>query len=444
MTDSDLRGTQGTGSVLSLSAIGKQECFLLGTDQIFRKTTKRHTNFSRCQYSTTIGATPGVANWPFGQTVLVTLNPQQMGDLLTNMYLRCTLPELQDWVEFHTVYGDQPGRGILQKATFRVDTQEIETIYTDWNIIRDELYLTAEQKDAMKNLVNGGQDVGTLPTSPIKSGPIELYVPLNFFFSNNSETYFPVCAILQQHIVVSLTFNPVQFFSNTHTVVDYPGSQSQTTCGLGSFDIVCEQIILTPEERISFQTGTKDILIETVRPQPQLQIPNGGVPNIKNFLVPSIPVESFHWFLRKAAFEQPTGDFLNRFNYSDTTSYSVTDQAMSPIMSDAVFFINGAPQLGFMEDSSRANPQSSYYFKYLEPNSASLSSPTRNIYTYTFALHPTAGPLTGAIDFKTLTADKNFINMSLMNTATDTYVMNMFYLGLVTLHFTGGFLTILQ
>ena len=437
----DIRGTQGTGSVLSLSAIGKQECFLLGTDQIFRKTTKRHTNFTRCQYSTTITATPGVNNWPFGQTVLVTLNPQQMGDLLTNMYLRCTLPVLQDVDEFHTVYGDQPGRGILQKATFRVDTQEIETIYTDWNIIRDEIYLTAEQKNAMKNLVNGGQNVGDLPTSSIKNGPIELYVPLNFFFANNAETYFPVCAILQQHIVVSLTFNPVQFFSNTHTVIDYPGSPY--TCGLGSFEIVCEQIIVTPEERISFQSDNKSMLIETARSQPQLQI-KAGLSSIKNFLVPSIPVETFHWFLRRATFEQPKGDFLNRFNYSDTTSYSVSDQSMNPIMSDAVFFINGASQLGFMEDTSRADAQSSYYFKYLETNSASLSSPTRNIYTYTFSLNPKDGPLTGALDFKTLTSDKTFINMSLMNTATDEYVMNMFYIGLVTLHFKGGFLTILQ
>ena len=436
----DVRGRQGTGSVLSLGAIGQQECHLLGTNQLFRKNTKQHTNFSRYQTAVTVNATPGVANWPFGQDILVTLNPQQLGDLVTNMYIKMTLPLLQDVVEFHTVYADQPGRGMLQKATFRVDTQEIETVYTDWNIIRDEVYLTADQKAALKYLVNGGQDLGTLPTSPIKSGPVELYVPLNFFFSNNEETYFPVCAMTQQHIVLSLTFNPVSFFSNTHTVVDYP--RSPYTCGVPSFQLVIEQIAVSPEERLSFQSGTRNVLIETAKLQPSLVIPKGQT-QIKNFLVPSIPVKCFHWFLRKSAFEQPTGDFLNRFNYSDTTSTVASDQALSPIMSDAAFFMNGESQLGFMEDTGRSNTKSSIYFKFVETNTCSLSSPERNVYTYSFALNPRAGPLTGAMDFKTLTSDKTFINMSMLASAADEYVMNMFYLGLVTLQFKDGFLTIL-
>ena len=435
----DVRGRQGTGSVLSLGAVGRQDCFLDGSDQAFRKTTKRHTNFSRFQSVTTVDATPGVANWPFGQTVLVTLKPQQLGDLMTNMYLKCTLPLLQDVVEFHTVYADQPGRGILQKAIFRVDTQEIETIYTDWNIIRDEVYLSVEQKNSLKYLINGGQDLGALPTSPIKSGPVDLYVPLNFFFANNEETFFPTCAITQQQIVLSLTFNPVSFFSNTHTVLDYPGSQY--TCGMPKFDIVTEQIIVSPEERIHFQTDTKSIIIETAKLQPSLLIPRGQQ-IAKNYLVPNIPVESFHWFLRKSAFEQPTGDFLNRFNYSDTTSTVLANQAVAPIMSDAIFFIAGQAQLGFMEDGARSDPQSAYYFKYVQTNTSGLSSPTRNIYTYTFALNPLSGPFTGSTDFKTLVGDKTFINLSMLNTARDEYVLNMFYIGLVKLNFSGGFLTI--
>ena len=162
----------------------------------------------------------------------------------------------------------------------------------------------------------------------------------------------------------------------------------------------------------------------------------------KNYLVPSIPVESFHWFLRKSTFEQPTGDFLNRFNYSDTTSTVLANQALAPIMSDAIFFIAGQAQLGFMEDGMRSDPQSAYYFKYVQTNTSGLSSPTRNIYTYTFALNPLAGPFTGSTDFKTLVGDKTFINLSMLNTAQDEYVLNMFYIGLVKLNFSGGFLTI--
>lgn len=437
----DIRGRQGTGSVLSLGAIGAQEKYTLGTNQCFYKPTLQHTNFSKCQFVQTVDRAPGTPNWPFGQTVLVTLNPQQMGDLLTNMYLRCTLPVLQDVIEFGSIYSDQPGRGILEKASFRVDTQEIETIYSDWNIIHDEVYLTVEEKDAMSELVNGGQPTGTLPTSNVKSGPFDLYIPMNFFFANNSETYFPTCAIFNQHIVLSLTFNPVSFFSNTRTSVDFSGSPY--VCTMPSFDIVCEQIVVSPEERLYLKSGTRELLIETARNQPKLQIPAGTV-NIKNFLVPNIPVESFHWFLRKQKFENSNSNFLNRFNYSNTDSDNVDQQALNPIMSDAIVFINGASELGFMESSERSNPHTSYYYKYMTSLTASLSAPTRNIYTYTFALNPREGPLTGALDFKTLTADKNFINVSLMSNAKEAYVFNMFYLGLMTLSFSGGFLTILQ
>ncbi len=437
----DVRGHQGTGSVLSLSAIGAQEKYTLGTNQCFYKPSLQHTNFSKCQYVQKVDRTTGTPNWPFGQTILVTLKPQQMGDLLTNMYLRCTLPLLQDVVEFGSIYADQPGRGILEKVTFRVDTQEIETIYADWNIIHDEVYLTDEEKSAMSALVNGGQPTGTLPTSNVKSGPFDLYIPMNFFFSNNSETYFPTCAIFNQQIVLSLTFNPVSFFSNTRTSVDYPGSPY--FCSMDSFDIVCEQIVVSPEERLFLKAGTKQLLIETARNQPKLKVP-AGTSAIKNFLVPNIPVESIHWFLRKQKFENSNANFLNRFNYGNTDSYDVDVQALNPIMSDAIVFINGNSELGFMENGLRSNPQSSYYFKYMTGLTASLSSPTRNIYTYTFALNPREGPLTGALDFKTLTADKNFINLTILANATDEYVFNMFYLGLMTLSFSGGFLTILQ
>ncbi len=434
----DVRGKQGTGSVLSLDAIGAQDRYLLGDTQFFSKDVKRHTNFSKYQSIYTTTATPGVTNWPFGETVLVTLKPQQMGDLLTNMYLKCTLPLLQDVVEFNSVYCDQIGRAILNKATFRVDTQEIETIYSDWNIIRDEVYLSADQKGILKNLINGGQDTGQLPTSSKKAGPIDLYLPLNFFFSNNDSTFFPTCAILQQQIVLSITFNPVSFFSNTRVT-----GGTQYSCSMPSFDIVCEQIVVSPEERLFYQTGKRRLLIETAKLQPTLQIPQNQT-IIKNYLVPNIPVESFHWFIRRSEFEQPNGDFLNRYNFGDTTSTDVNDQAAAPIMSDAIFFLNGSAQLGFMEDTDHTSPQSSYYFKYLETNSASLSSPTRNIYTFSFALNPRKSPLTGAMDFKTMVADKTFINMSLLKGATNSYVMHMYYIGLVYLEFDKGFLTILQ
>jgi hypothetical protein len=436
----DVRGRAGTGSVLSLDAIGAQETFLIGQDSRFNYKQKRHTNFSAYQSSVRIFS-DGSTNWPFGRTITVDnqIKPQQMGDLLKNIYLKCRMPALQDFDYFQTGYIDQIGRAILRTVSFTVDSIEIEKIYHDWNVIRDQLYLNIDQKNSIQNLINGGQAEGALNSH----GPIDLYIPLNFFFANNDSTYFPLCAIYNQKIKLVFDFHPVPFFTNSRVDDTYQGSAYK--CGLEYFDIVFDQIAVTPEERFYIQTNDHKLLIETVKRQPALLIPKGST-SAKNFLVPNIPVETFHWFFRRTAFENELSTdnniIFNRYNFSNILSTNLTTQSNFPILSDAKFFMNGQSQLGFLEDSKRNRPQTSYYYKYLEPLSANLSSPTRNVYTYSFAIDPAGGPLSGAIDFSKMDANKTFIDTSILASSNDNedYNMHMFYLGLQTLTFSGGFL----
>lgn len=438
-TSDSIRGKTGTGSVLSLDAVGRQELFLNGTDQIFNGSFKRHSNFTMYQSVINIKATQGVVNWPFGQTILVTLYPQQMGDLLKNMYLKCQLPLLQDVLQNGTTYIDQVGRALINSIQFSIDGITIEKIYGDWNVIRDQIYLSADEKVGLQGLINGGNPEG----SPRQSGPIDLYIPLNLFFSNNDASFFPVCAILQQKIYITIEFNKVSFFSDTHTPEMFPGSEFQ--CSLSGFDIVYEQIIVTPEERLYLQSIDYTLLIETVRLQPVLDIPI-LTPRVKNYLVPNIPVETFHWFYRKTIFENPkTIDpdiIFNRFNFSNSNSQSLSVQSNNPVLSDAVIFILGDSQLGFFENSYHNNPQTHYYYKYLEPLTSGFSSPTRNVYTFTFALDPSDGPLTGALDFGKITGtDQSFIDSSIMSSAEGSnFQMHIFFVALVNLKFSGGFM----
>ena len=448
----DVRGKAGTGSVLSLDAIGRQEGFLLGKDSFFKFEPKKHSNFTLYQSSIRVSKPSPVSgvnsetalNWPFGQTIVIDdqIKPQSMGDLLKNIYLKCQLPLLQDATQYATKYCDQVGRAIIKTISFTVDGIEIEKIYDDWNIIRDQLYVTDEEKKALQSLINGGNPEGTMESSSNRAGPIDIYAPMNFFFSNNDSTYFPICAILNQKIKIVIEFHPVSFFSDTRTNAVFPGST--TDCSLDYFDLVFDQIVLTPEERIYLQTVDHKLLIETVRRQPVLQIPK-GTSQIKNYLIPNIPVETFHWFFRRSILENEItlnqSLIFNRYNFGDTTSTDIATQALYPMMSDAKFFINGQSQLGFLEDSKQDRIETSYYFKYIEALSTNLSSPTRNVYTYSFALDPMHTPDSGAMDFSKLVADKTFIDVSILTSANDEdYLMHMFYTGLVTLTFSGGFM----
>lgn len=448
----DVRGKAGTGSVLSLDAIGRQEAFLNGKETNFEPNHKRHSNFTMYQSSIRIARPSSISginietalNWPFGQTIIIDdqIKPQSMGDLLKNIFFKCQLPLLQDATQYATKYCDQIGRAIIKTISFTVDGIEIEKIYDDWNIIRDQLYTTDEEKTALQSLVNGGQPEGTLDSASNRAGPIDIYAPMNFFFSNNDSMYFPICAILNQKIKIVIEFHPVSFFSDTRTNAVFPGST--TDCSLPYFDLVFDQIVLTPNERLYIQTTDYKLLIETVRKQPVLQIPNGTL-RIKNYLIPNIPVETFHWFFRRNELEneitlsQPL--IFNRYNFSDTTSVDISVQAMYPIMSDAKFFMNGQSQLGFLEDSAQNRIETSYYFKYIESLSSNLSSPTRNVYTYSFALDPMNTPDSGAMDFSKMVADKTFIDVSILASVNDgDYLMHMYYVGLVTLNFSNGFM----
>ena len=461
-------GKFGTGSVLSLDAIGKQDTYLIDKDNslfISNHATVQHSKFAITERTTRVDS-PGNAdshpNWPFGQEIVITLKPRNMSDLLSNMFLKCELPVLKDKDSYDAGYTDQLGRTLIDTASFRVDTIEIEKLHNDWGIIRDELFLNEEQKDANKFLINAGQDYGNLPGSRVlvdgewegsAVGSVALYIPLNFFFTRKHarlthkadayfKPYFPLCAITKNEIKLTIVFNPVSYFARTRRDVS-----------LSKFEIVTEEITVTDAERYFLQTQATEITVETVRRNPVLEIfPSSS--NAKMFLVSDIPIKSIFWFFRdvrydrKDAFRLFEADvYLQRYNFSasSTENTDVHAQKFYPIMSDATLVINGKQEEGFMENlGNKTSIHTSNYFKHELPRKYKMSSPNRNIYTYSFALDPLNPEPTGAMDFSKLPASRSFIEVSLMANldATRSYNMHVYYTGYKTLKFADGHMSI--
>ena len=116
----DLQGPD-TGSVLALNAIGKQDTFLLHdspTHSFFKYEPTQHSNFTKYHKSITVSKPSNASTtWPFGESVKVTLNPQNMGDLLSNMYVHLEFPK----IESNANIADQIGRHVIETVTMRVD-----------------------------------------------------------------------------------------------------------------------------------------------------------------------------------------------------------------------------------------------------------------------------------------------------------------------------------
>lgn len=446
----------GEAAKISLKAIGKQDTYLLSKDpdeSFFNYTTnRRHSDFRKYHRRKNI-VRPGnaAAGWPFGRTIKVEFNPRNMGDLLSNMWLSFTMPGLRNPTDGN--YADQLGRHILKSVTMYVDEIEVEKIHDDWGIIYDDLYLEMSEKVANRFLVNrnlGYDDAAT--SAAIAEYDADLVIPIHFFFSRKfasdeygtnkpNRPYFPVCSIYRQKIEFEFEFHNASFFTDRDLEIN--------PIQLDSFDIVTEEITVSPDERKFLASERQVFITDLVRKHPVTQS-ELGKSTVRTNLVPNIPVKCIHWFLRNIIFEneeESIGDpipivegdrlYQNRFNFSSARDFQGENTFFYPVMTEASFYINGNK----LPEVTKTNHE---YYKYLIPYQKRLSRPIRNIYTYSFSLNPVNVEPSGNLDFSAIQSEKTNIEVTLDSelVGANTYSLNMYYTGYQTFTFDRGFLSI--
>lgn len=454
-------GLQGPdqGAVLSLNAIGQQDTYLLKTDpdhSLFKYETKQHSNFTKFHKSTTISkpsTESGLSSWPFGKTVKVTLNPQNMGDLLSNMYIHMTFPA----VEFNSNIADQIGRHVIESVTMTVDEIEVDKYYDDWGIIYDELYLDASEKRTKRYTLNRNQadNVSHENDSALSRYKSTLMIPIPLLFSRKYEgdeydsnspnrPYFPTCAIHKQKLAFEIKFRPTTFFTNN--------IQNQTQLSLPEFSLITEEITVSQPERTFLMTTKQTFITDVVKKHPTVETVIGEN-SVKLQLVPNIPVKTLNWFLRKTIYEDEnisgsstsslgSGDalvrtraFSNRFNFSTATSYSIGNSFISAVMDSAKIYVNG-------QDLPNIPAPDHNYYKYVVPSNCRLSRPDRNIYTYAFSMNPINVEPSGSLDFSKLNSDRTLLEIILKAGLSETYTLHLYYLGYQTFVFDRGFMSL--
>tara|TARA_B110000444_G_scaffold261120_1_gene311222 strand:+ start:2362 stop:3735 length:1374 start_codon:yes stop_codon:yes gene_type:complete len=446
-----------TGAIISLNAIGKQDTYLIENDtekSFFKYNLKQHSNFTKFHKSTKV-IKPGDASpsWPFNKTIKVTLNPRNMGDLLSNMYISLELPALTidnsgENPDYN--YTDQIGRHLFKSITMRVDEMIVEKYHADWGIIYDELYLDESEKRTKRYTINRNiaedTSISNIKLSQQKS---KLFIPVPFFFSRKYESdeyetnkpnrpYFPLCAIHKQKIEFEIEFNPQSFFT------DYPSNIS-----LDSFDIVTEEISIDPSEKVYIKNNKYNFITDIVKKHPTLEI-NPGEVDKKIEIVANIPVKTLNWFIRKEKFENETISrelsqdnttidglytFHNRYNMSTQDTYTILNEFFYPPMHSAKIHVNGE-NVPNIQDSDHK------YFKYTVPFTSRLSRPFRNIYTYAFSMNPINVESSGSLDFTQLRSNRTTLDVKMVPNLTDTYNLHMYYVGYQTFTFENGFMSL--
>jgi hypothetical protein len=454
----DLKGPD-QAAILALNAIGQQDTYLLRNDpeqSLFKYEAKQHSNFTKFHKNTSVSrpsTETDTSSWPFGNTIKVSLNPQNMGDLLSNMYIQCTFPAVQTVSNI----ADQVGRHMIESVTMTVDEIEVDKYHDDWGIIYDELYLDASEKRTKRYTLNrnGADNTSHLNDYSLNRYQSEIMIPIPMFFSRKYEgdeydsnspnrPYFPTCAIHKQKLGLEIKFRPITFFTNN--------IQNVVQLSLPTFNIITEELTVSQPERTFLMTTKQTFITDVVKKHPTVETVIGEN-SVKLQLVPNIPVKTLNWFLRKTIYEDenisgsPTdslgsGDalvrtraFTNRFNFSSASSYSIANSFSSAVLESAKIYVNG-------QDLPNIPAPDHNYYKYVVPSNCRLSRPNRNIYTYAFSMNPINVEPSGSLDFSKLNSDRTLLDINLKTGLSDTYTLHLYYLGYQTFVFDGGFMSL--
>lgn len=437
----------GEASGISLKAIGKQDTYLLSDkddDLPFLPKSKRHSEFIKYHRVRNVTNPGQNNNWPFGNKIKLEFKPQNMGDLLSNMWLSLTLPKLES---SSVNFADQVGRHIFKSITMYVDEVEVEKIYDDWSILHDEMYIEMSEKVTNAYLLNRNlrYDSATLPSvSELARYETDLMIPIPFFFSRKytsdeysinepNRPYFPLCLVHKQKIEFEIEFHKQSFFTDSYQSIQ-----------LRDFDIITEEITISNDERIYMMKTPIKIITNFVKKHPTM-VTEIGKNTIRNNLVPNIPVKCLHWFFRRQDFEnedvarqevtinQDECYYQNRFNFSTSPTFSVSSSFFGHAMKYAYLYLLGN-KLPNIRDANYN------YYKYKIPLDVRLTRPNRNIYTYSFAIRPMNTDPSGMFDFSEIHSDKTVIENELVDTA-NVYSMHMYYTGYQTMRFENGFMS---
>lgn len=422
-----------SGSVMALHAIGPQEDHLLLED--FSKSQwnpefKRHTN--SVMYQRIIPFPPPNPSYQ-NQTIQLELLPTELGHLLSNMYLKVTMPALPTGSQ----YSAQLGRALIKQVDLLVNETVIETLYDDWYIIRDQLFLDADEQTGMFQAVGGSNINSQVATDYI--------IPLEFFFcrrkTHNDQDderlrrpYFPLCAMWNQRLYVRFTFQPNTWWCNV---------AAPHTTDLVLPKLVTEEILLENAEKLYYTNTPLKYIVNRVKKESTLAF-SAGNPQLQ--LTASFPVQTLAWFFRNKNYEDVSSGLYSdsRYNYGYTTQYIQTGiQLNFPSgVSNYVDVIDTA-KITLNNVDILSTFQGSLYYTFKQPMEHGLSIPSKSIYSYSFGLTPKEYNQGGYLNFSKLNSQTTTLtlvfNPSYATQISQGYNLYMFYYGYTLLEFQGGF-----
>jgi hypothetical protein len=395
---------------IALNTTGPEDKYLFDENaETFRPRNIQHTHFTKFNRSTY----PNVQQFA-GQVVEFVLKPTEFGDLMTDAYLALTLPQLPQ--PTGTTYSWTPwiGRALIEHVELRIGQVVVEVLDDNWYITKDQMFLSADGKLRLAQLINGGyNETQSWPATT----SLNVIIPLELFFCRRGPP-LPVCA-LTENISIKFFFRPQTWFTNYPNPIDFSNVR-----------LITEEVLLTPEERLTYLEPQKINIQRIIGNPPNIQS-NGSFS--QDFLA-YFPVSMIFWFVRPLVTTVDT-----RYNFGYTVAPGAPYTALTYFNGVTVNYTDTIKSIKIFLNAVDITEMfgTGQFFQFKVPMDHGLTVPSKNIYTYYF----------GWLDFKELNSETSKLVVQFDPTlTTDTsskYALYTYYYGQQVLTIANGQATIL-
>ncbi len=413
---------------MQLVAYGAQDIYLTGNPQItfFKVVYRRHTNFSMESIECTFNGTVD-----FGKKTNVTIS--RNGDLIGAMYLEIRLPKLKqtDGGSVTEVrWSEGIGNALIKSVDVEIGGQQIDKHYGEWLDIWGELNVDKNHRTAYDEMVGNEDDPATLNASNAK----RLYVPLRFWFNRNPGLALPLIALQYHEVKINLEIEKVlNLVRGTGATVTNVLDDSGSAASITSCQLYVDYIYLDTDERRRFAQVSHEYLIEQVQ-HTGVESLEGGSTNEKVTLNFNHPVKSLHWVIQNDDYLNSSDNLINPTSRNVKGGQKLRYYVKSQTDGKDDTFLTGKLMLN---GHDRAPERHSDYFRLVQNVQHMDASPTKTIYTYSFALKASEHQPSGTCNFSRI--DNATLNLTFnSNQAADSRSLKLYAVNYNVLRIMSG------
>lgn len=367
------------GTLQQLASKGVQDGHLSISPEtsFFKRTYKRVSNFACECIDNSIAA----LSW---DKEFVSSVPRN-GDLLSELWLCVEVNPIRlaapgaDSVYFTNVLG----HAMIRSASLEIGNNEIDRITglyleikweleSDVNLDTNELVLRASNVNQLINWSNNGNTMN-LSGVPI----IQLYVAFPFYFAKARSLSLPVIALQYHDIRVKFNLRK----KDELVIYSNPANTTLSTTYNGEISngqLIMNFVYLDSMERRLFASNAHEYLIKNIQIS-DYNTKAVSAAKVTATVVFNHPVTAVYWVVQK----QSNIAALDWFNFERTQNLG------DDTISAATIKFNG---------SDREKARGPLFWRVIQPKLYFARTPRRNIYTYSFAQHPSAWFPSGSVN----------------------------------------------